>query len=104
MCFMFVFFIVKMCNDGKVNECIYWGVLVIELIYIVILVYDDVVDDSNWRCGFFLINVFWKNKIVVLVGDYFFLKGLLFLIDNDDFDLLKIILVVVWEMSEGELF
>jgi octaprenyl-diphosphate synthase len=52
--------------------------------------------------GFFSINALWKNKIAVLVGDYLLSKGLL-LIDNDDFDLLKIISVAVREMSEGEL-
>ncbi len=44
-----------------------------------------------------------KNKIAVLVGDYLLSKGLLLSIDNDDFDLLKIISVAVREMSEGEL-
>jgi octaprenyl-diphosphate synthase len=37
------------------------------------------------------------------VGDYLLSKGLLLSIDNDDFDLLKIISVAVREMSEGEL-
>jgi octaprenyl-diphosphate synthase len=45
----------------------------------------------------------WKNKIAVLVGDYLLSKGLLLSIDNNDFDLLKIISVAVREMSEGEL-
>jgi octaprenyl-diphosphate synthase len=62
-----------------------------------------VVDDSNRRRGFFSINALWKNKIAVLVGDYLLSKGLLLSIDNEDFDLLKIISVAVREMSEGEL-
>ena len=52
---------------------------------------------------FFSINALWKNKIAVLVGDYLLSKGLLLSIDNEDFDLLKIISVAVREMSEGEL-
>ena len=67
------------------------------------MVHDDVVDDSNKRRGFFSINALWKNKIAVLVGDYLLSKGLLLSIDNNDFDLLKIISVAVREMSEGEL-
>jgi octaprenyl-diphosphate synthase len=66
-------------------------------------VHDDVVDDSNRRRGFFSINALWKNKIAVLVGDFLLSKGLLLSIDNNDFDLLKIISVAVREMSEGEL-
>ncbi len=67
------------------------------------LVHDDVVDDSNKRRGFFSVNALWKNKIAVLVGDFLLSKGLLLSIDNNDFDLLKIISVAVREMSEGEL-
>ena len=33
----------------------------------------------------------WKNKIAVLVGDYLLSKGMLLCLENDDFDLLKII-------------
>jgi len=100
---MFVFLIAKMCNDGAVNERTYRGASVIELIHTATLVHDDVVDASNRRRGFFSINALWKNKIAVLVGDYLLSKGLILSIDNDDFDLLKIISVAVREMSEGEL-
>jgi octaprenyl-diphosphate synthase len=100
---MFVFLTAKMLADGSVNERTYRGASVIELIHTATLVHDDVVDDSNRRRGFFSINALWKNKIAVLVGDYLLSKGLLLSIDNEDFDLLKIISVAVREMSEGEL-
>ncbi|MBU3027449.1 polyprenyl synthetase family protein [Zobellia galactanivorans] len=100
---MFVFLTAKMLNNGVVNERTYRGASVIELIHTATLVHDDVVDESNKRRGFFSINALWKNKIAVLVGDYLLSKGLLLSIDNEDFDLLKIISVAVREMSEGEL-
>ncbi|HIB49177.1 MAG TPA: polyprenyl synthetase family protein [Flavobacteriaceae bacterium] len=100
---MFIFLIAKMCNEGDMNERTYRGASVIELIHTATLVHDDVVDDSNRRRGFFSLNALWKNKIAVLVGDFLLSKGLLLCIDNDDFDLLKIISVAVREMSEGEL-
>lgn len=100
---MFVFLVAKMVSEGTVNERTYRGASVIELIHTATLVHDDVVDDSNRRRGFFSINALWKNKIAVLVGDYLLSKGLLLSIDNNDFDLLKIISVAVREMSEGEL-
>jgi len=100
---MFVFLTAKMISGGTVNERTYRGAAVIELIHTATLVHDDVVDDSNKRRGFFSINALWKNKIAVLVGDYLLSKGLLLSIDNNDFDLLKIISVAVREMSEGEL-
>jgi octaprenyl-diphosphate synthase len=76
---------------------------VVELIHTATLVHDDVVDDSNRRRGFFSVNALWKNKIAVLVGDFLLSKGLLLSIDNEDFDLLKLISIAVREMSEGEL-
>ena len=100
---MFVFLVAKMMNNGEVSERTYRGASVIELIHTATLVHDDVVDDSNRRRGFFSINALWKNKIAVLIGDYLLSKGLLLSIDNNDFDLLKIISVAVREMSEGEL-
>jgi len=99
---MFVFLVAKLVSEGKINERTYRGASVIELIHTATLVHDDVVDDSNKRRGFFSINALWKNKIAVLVGDYLLSKGLLLSIDNNDFDLLKIISVAVREMSEGE--
>lgn len=100
---MFVFLTAKMVSGGTVNERAYRGAAVIELIHTATLVHDDVVDDSNRRRGFFSVNALWKNKIAVLVGDFLLSKGLLLSIDNNDFDLLKIISVAVREMSEGEL-
>jgi len=100
---MFVFLVAKMVSNGKFNERTYRGASIIELIHTATLVHDDVVDDSNRRRGFFSINALWKNKIAVLVGDFLLSKGLLLSIDNDDFDILKLISVAVREMSEGEL-
>ena len=100
---MFVFLVAKMLGKGKINERTYRGASVIELIHTATLVHDDVVDGSNKRRGFFSINALWKNKIAVLVGDYLLSKGLLLSIENEDFDILKIISVAVREMSQGEL-
>lgn len=100
---MFVFLVAKMVSNGEISERTYRGASVIELIHTATLVHDDVVDDSNMRRGFFSINALWKNKIAVLIGDYLLSKGLLLSIDNNDFDLLKIISIAVREMSEGEL-
>lgn len=100
---MFVFLVAKLVSNGKVNDRTYRGASSIELIHTATLVHDDVVDDSNRRRGFFSINALWKNKIAVLVGDFLLSKGVLLSIDNDDFDILKLISVAVREMSQGEL-
>ena len=100
---MFVFLTAKMVSNGGFHERTYRGASIVELIHTATLVHDDVVDDSNMRRGFFSINALWKNKIAVLVGDFLLSKGVLLSVDNEDFDLLKIISRAVREMSEGEL-
>ena len=99
---MFVFLSAKVLS-GSVSERSYRAASLIELLHTATLVHDDVVDDSNMRRGFFSVNALWKNKIAVLVGDYLLSKGLLLSIDNEDFDLLKIVSTAVKEMAEGEL-
>ena len=98
---MFVFLSAGIC--GKINESTYTAASLIELLHTATLVHDDVVDDSNKRRGFFSINALWKNKIAVLVGDYLLSRGLLLSLDNNEFDLLKIVSNATREMSEGEL-
>lgn len=98
---MFVLLMAQM--NGGIREETYRGAALIELLHTATLVHDDVVDDSNYRRGFFSINALWKNKIAVLVGDYLLSRGLLLAIDNGDFKLLKIVSDAVKEMSEGEL-
>lgn len=88
---------------GEITEKTYRGAALIELLHTATLVHDDVVDDSNYRRGFFSINAIWKNKIAVLVGDYLLSKGLLLSVENQDFDLLTSVSTAVREMAEGEL-
>ncbi|OFX25476.1 MAG: polyprenyl synthetase [Bacteroidetes bacterium GWA2_31_9] len=98
---MLVFLSAKL--NGEINNSSFIAASLIELLHTATLIHDDVVDESNMRRGFFSVNALWKNKIAVLVGDYFLSKGLLLAIDNDHFKLLKIVSEAVREMSEGEL-
>ena len=101
---MFVFLTAKMMSkNGVIDEKVYRAASIIELIHTATLIHDDVVDSSDKRRGFFSLNALWKNKIAVLVGDFLLSKGMLLCIDNDDFDLLKIISKSVKDMSQGEL-
>ena len=98
---MFVFLSAGTC--GKITESTYRGASLIELLHTATLVHDDVVDDSNYRRGFFSVNALWKNKIAVIVGDFLLSRGLILAIENKDFQLLGIVSDAVKEMSEGEL-
>ena len=98
---LFVFLSAKM--HGDITDSSYRAASLIELLHTATLVHDDVVDESYMRRGFFSLNALWKNKIAVLVGDYLLSRGLLVALDNDEFELLKIVSTAVREMSEGEL-
>lgn len=98
---MFVFLSAK--SIGEINDTTYNSASLIELLHTASLVHDDVVDESYKRRGFFSINALWKNKISVLVGDYFLSKGLLLSLDNKNYRGLHIISNAVREIAEGEL-
>ena len=98
---MFVF--LSAGASGTISESTYRGASLIELLHTATLVHDDVVDNADYRRGFFSINALWKNKIAVLVGDYLLSRGLLLSVDHGDFDLLRLVSNAVREMSEGEL-
>lgn len=98
---MFVFLSAGVC--GPISESTYRGASFIELLHTATLVHDDVVDDSNYRRGFFSVNALWKNKIAVLVGDYLLSRGLLLSVEHNEFELLKIVSTAMREISEGEL-
>jgi len=100
---MFVFFTAKISGGDPIPEATFRGAALIELLHTATLVHDDVVDESNYRRSFFSVNALWKNKIAVLVGDYLLSKGLLLSLENNDFELLKIVSNAVRELSEGEL-
>ncbi len=88
---------------GQIQDKTHRGAALIELIHTASLVHDDVVDDSNYRRGFFSINALWKNKIAVLVGDFLLTKSLDLGLKHKDYQLMEIVNNAVKEMSEGEL-
>jgi octaprenyl-diphosphate synthase len=98
---MFVFLSAGTC--GQINESTFRGASLIELLHTATLVHDDVVDEANYRRGFFSVNALWKNKVAVLVGDFLLSRGLSLSLSNKDFDLLSIVNDAVTDMSEGEL-
>ncbi len=56
---MFVFLAAKVC--GEIQDSSYTAASLIELLHTATLVHDDVVDEANYRRGFFSINALWKN-------------------------------------------
>ena len=98
---MFVFLSAGTC--GTISESTFRGASLIELLHTATLVHDDVVDEANYRRGFFSVNALWKNKVAVLVGDFLLSRGMMLALENKDYNLLSIVNDAVREMSEGEL-
>jgi octaprenyl-diphosphate synthase len=98
---MFVF--LSAGTTGEISESTFRGASLIELLHTAALVHDDVVDEANYRRGYFSVNALWKNKVAVLVGDFLLTRGLMLSVENKDFNLLSIVTDAVREMSEGEL-
>jgi octaprenyl-diphosphate synthase len=88
---------------GEPNESTHIAATMIELLHTATLTHDDVVDEANVRRGFLSINKLWKNKGGVLLGDFLLSKGMLIALENDEFELLKVLSNAVKQMSEGEL-
>lgn len=98
---MLVFLSAKL--TGEIRPSTYHAASLVELLHTATLIHDDVVDESYERRGYFSISALWRSKIAVLMGDYLLAKGLLLSIDNNEFELLRIVSGAVKEMSEGEL-
>ena len=82
--------------NGKISDSTYRAAILIEILHSATLIHDDVVDDSNYRRGYFSVNAIWKSKYSVLVGDYLLSRGL-------ELSVIGILSNAVKKMSEGEI-
>ena len=89
--------------SGKVDESTYRGATLVEILHTATLIHDDVIDEAITRRGLATLNLIWKNKIAVLMGDYLLAKGLILSLDNRDHTFLHIITDSVRKMSEAEI-
>ena len=89
--------------SGTISNSTYRAAILIEILHTATLIHDDVVDESNYRRGFFSVNALWKSKYSVLIGDYFLSKGLELSVNNNDFKFFGILSEAVKNMSEGEI-
>ncbi|GAB4170898.1 MAG: polyprenyl synthetase family protein [Calditrichia bacterium] len=89
--------------SGEANENLYRAATVVELIHSATLVHDDVIDESFQRRGFPAIQLIWKNKVAVLMGDYLLSKSLIIATETQNLEFMNLISNVAKEMSQGEL-
>lgn len=88
---------------GEVSSATYQAAVIIDLLYTATRIHDDVEDESVTGKGFLKIKGLWKEKLSVLMGDYFLAKGLLIAVKNKSYNLLDIFSKSVKDITEGEL-
>lgn len=73
-----------------------------ELIYIVLFLYDDVIDYFVLRCGNLLVNFEFGNKMVVFVGDFFLGCVLVVFVRLCNVEVVELFVIVIVNLVEGE--
>lgn len=74
-----------------------------ELMHMATLIHDDVVDNTTTRRGRPTASALFGNGITVLTGDYLLAKAMDLLVKDGDLSILRTVLQVAIEMSEGEV-
>lgn len=88
---------------GRTSQNTYVAATIIDLLFTATRIHDDVEDESFSGNYFNKINDLWKEKLSVLMGDYFLAQGLLISVKNKTYDILEIFSKSVKEITEGEL-
>ena len=88
---------------GGINKKTYVAATLVELLHVATLIHDDVVDDANFRRKNFAINSLWKNKLAVLMGDFFLAQGLKIALKENTEQMLLYTSNAVQKMAMGEI-
>ena len=88
---------------GEINKKTYVAATLIELLHVATLIHDDVVDEAHFRRDNFSINSLWKNKLAVLMGDFFLAQGLKIALKENSEKMLLYTSKAVQKMVKGEI-
>ena len=91
----------RLCGEPSIGS--YRAAAMMELLHLATLIHDDVVDDATLRRGKPSINMIWRNKLSVLMGDFLLSKALINMIGLRDFDALEQISSTAEKLSAGEI-
>ncbi len=98
---LMLLYFAKAC--GEVTETSLVGATMVEILHNATLAHDDVVDDADFRRGFFSFRGLWGNRIAVLWGDWLLARGLLIALRHHQTQLLMYASEAVEALAEGEL-
>jgi octaprenyl-diphosphate synthase len=74
-----------------------------ECLHTATLLHDDVIDGAETRRGRPSVNALWGHRIAILVGDFFYARASMILVEDGNQDILWSFANTIGEMSEGEV-
>ncbi len=74
-----------------------------ECLHTATLLHDDVIDGAETRRGRPSVNALWGDRAAILVGDFFYARASLILVEDGNQDILWSFANTIREMSEGEV-
>ena len=75
----------------------------VELIHSATLLHDDVIDESELRRGKKTTNSMWGNQSSILVGDYLLSRCFEMMVEDGDFEILKLLSSTSAKIAQGEV-
>jgi octaprenyl-diphosphate synthase len=99
---LLLFYIHKIFSS-EIGKRAYLSAALIEIIHSASLMHDDVVDKSQQRRGKPSVSAIWGNETAILAGDYLLANAFLRAFADKDDVLMQMLMLVVKNMSEGEL-
>ncbi|MGA2989400.1 MAG: polyprenyl synthetase family protein [Candidatus Korobacteraceae bacterium] len=76
---------------------------VVEIIHTATLVHDDIIDDARTRRGRPSANTQWGNAKCVLAGDWLYMQAFKIAVQERNFRVLDLLILLTQQMVEGEL-
>ena len=92
----------KMCGYSKGTRDINLAACV-ELIHAATLMHDDVIDNGTVRRGKKTLNKIWGNHSSVLIGDYLLSRCFEMMVDDGNFEVLKLLSSTSSKIAQGEV-
>ena len=76
---------------------------VVEILHTATLVHDDIIDDARTRRGRPSANTQWGNSKCVLAGDWLYMQAFKIAVQQRNFRILDLLILLTQQMVEGEL-
>lgn len=91
----------RLCSDLSPET--YLAAALVEMLHNATLIHDDVIDDATVRRGGPTLNVIWKNRISVLIGDYILARSLSTAVKLNKLEAIEILSESSARMTQGEI-